>query len=327
MSNTELLKFRGFYRVSCRKNAIFLIFYKLCDKIKKRCKLMYGWIVVNSFVESAKFQELYSLLLESAKKRGIALDLKKGHDIITAVGDGFDSLPDFAIFWDKDIFLAELLEEAGVRLFNSSRAIDLCDNKAKTYMALVNGGVSIPDTVIAPKTFEGLGYTDMTFLDRAIERLGLPLVIKESYGSFGQQVYLANSREEAVEIIHGIGHKDFVMQRFVASSCGRDLRINVVGKEVIATMYRYNDNDFRSNISNGGSMRAYEPTREQKEVAVRAAEVLGLDFAGVDVMFGDNGAPIVCEVNSNPHFKSTMQCTGVNMAEHIVEYILKKTIG
>ena len=284
---------------------------------------MYGWIVVNSFVESAKFRELYSLLLDASRKVGITLDLKKGHDIISAVGDGFSPLPDFAIFWDKDIYLAQLLEEAGVRLFNSCRAIDLCDNKAKTYMALVKGGVPVPDTVIAPKTFEGLGYTDMTFLDRAIERLGLPLVIKESYGSFGQQVYLARSREEAVEIIRGIGHKDFVLQSFIASSEGRDLRINVVGGEVIATMYRYNDNDFRSNISNGGSMKSYQPTEEQKAVAIKAAEVLGLDFAGVDVMFGENGSSVVCEVNSNPHFKSTMECTGVNMAEHIMGHIAR----
>ena len=282
---------------------------------------MYGWIIVNSFVESAKFRELYSLLLEAAEKRGIALELKKGHDIISAIGDGFEPLPDFAIFWDKDVYLAELLEESGVRLFNTSRAIDLCDNKAKTYMELVKGGVAVPDTVIAPKTFEGLGYTDMTFLDKAIERLGLPVIIKEAYGSFGQQVYLAQSRDDAVNIIKGIGHKDFVMQKFISESEGRDLRINVVGGKVIATMYRYNDNDFRSNISNGGSMKAYEPTSEQKEIAIKAAEVLGLDFAGVDLMFGEKGKPIVCEVNSNPHFKSTFECTGVNMAEHIIEYI------
>lgn len=282
---------------------------------------MYGWIVVNSFVSSAKFSELYALLLEAAEKRGITLDLKKGSDIINAVGDKFSELPDFAIFWDKDIYLAELLEEAGVRLFNGSRAIDLCDNKAKTYMALFKGGVTIPDTIIAPKTFEGLGYTDMEFLDKAIKRLGLPLVIKEAYGSFGQQVYLAKSRDEAVDIISSLGHKDFVMQRFISTSCGRDLRINVVGGRVIATMYRYNDNDFRSNISSGGSMKAYEPDEAQKETAIKAAEVLGLDFAGVDVMFGENGEPVVCEVNSNPHFKSTLECTGINMAEHIIEYI------
>ena len=111
------------------------------------------------------------------------------------------------------------------------------------------------------------------------------------------------------------------MQKFIASSRGRDLRINVVGGMVIATMYRYNDNDFRSNISNGGSMKPYEPTSEQKDVAIKAARVLGLDFAGVDVMFGENGMPIVCEVNSNPHFKSTMECTGINMAEHIMQHI------
>ena len=287
---------------------------------------MYGWIVVNSFVESVKFREIYGLLAEAGEKYGIELDIKKGQDIIGVVGEGFESLPDFVIFWDKDIYLAELLERAGVRLYNSARAIELCDNKAKTALALTAAGVRTPRTVIAPKTFEGLGYTDMTFLDNAIELLGLPLVIKEAYGSFGQQVFLADTREAAVEIIGRIGHKDFIMQEFVASSRGRDLRINVVGDRAVATMYRYNDNDFRSNISNGGSMKAYEPTDAQKEIAVKSARALGLDFAGVDVMFGENGEPIVCEVNSNPHFKSTLECTGVNVAECIAEYIYNSTI-
>lgn len=284
---------------------------------------MYGWIVVNSFVESAKFREIYGLLAEAGEKFGIRLDIKKGQDIIGVAGEGFEALPDFVIFWDKDIYLAELLERAGVRLYNSARAIELCDNKAKTALALTAAGVRTPRTVIAPKTFEGLGYTDMTFLDNAVERLGLPLVIKEAYGSFGQQVYLANTVAEAVDIIKKIGHKDFIMQEFVATSQGRDLRINVVGDRVVATMYRYNDNDFRSNISNGGSMKAYEPSDAQKEIAVRAVKALGLDFAGVDVMFGERGEPIVCEVNSNPHFKSTLECTGVNVARCIAEYIHK----
>lgn len=86
-------------------------------------------------------------------------------------------------------------------------------------------------------------------------------------------------------------------------------------------MYRYNDRDFRSNISNGGSMREYKASDAQIELAVNACKALGLDFGGVDVLFGSNGRPVVCEVNSNPHFKSTFDCTGVDISECILKYI------
>lgn len=287
---------------------------------------MKGWLVVNSFIDSAKFNGLYELLQEAAKKQNVELKLLKGSQLIDIIGAPKEksALPEFAIFWDKDVMLARELENAGVRLFNSADAIEACDNKAITYQRLARAGVKIPKTIIAPKTFEGLGYTDSGFLKTAIEKLCLPLVIKEFYGSFGQQVYLAATEDEAVAVIQKIGHKDFVLQEFIATSRGKDVRINVVGQQVTASMLRYNDNDFRSNISNGGNMKPYTPSPEQEALALAAAKALGLDFAGVDVMFGQDNEPIICEVNSNPQFKSTLECTGVNLADNIIKHIISE---
>ena len=83
------------------------------------------------------------------------------------------------------------------------------------------------------------------------------------------------------------------------------------------------DGDFRSNLTRGGAMEACVPDEAQQDIAIRAAEAIGLDFAGVDVLFGQNG-PLICEVNSNPHFKTTLECTGVNMAEEIMRHIAGK---
>ncbi len=285
---------------------------------------MNGWLIVNSFIDSAKFQDLYDLLLAAAAKRGVKLQLRTGGDILPLVGDSFagESLPDFALFWNKDILLARQLEQAGVRLFNAAAGVAVCDNKACTCLALAHAGIPIPRTVIAPKTFEGVGYTHTDFVDKAIDRLGLPVVIKEVYGSFGQQVYLADTAEDARRIVRDAGHKELILQEYVATSRGRDVRINVVGQQAVASMLRYNPADFRSNISNGGQMEPYTPTEEQIAVAVAAARALQMDFAGVDVLFGSDGRPIVCEVNSNPHFRSTLECTGVNLADHILQHIL-----
>ena len=284
---------------------------------------MKAWLVVNTFMDNQKFANLYSLLSDAFKKHGVSLEIKRAQDISLEVNKAIENKPDFAIFWDKDIYLAERLEQNGIKLFNSSRAVYLCDNKISMYQELAKNNIRIPRTFIAPKTFEGLNYSNREFVNEAVKEIGWPIVIKEAYGSFGEQVYLANNMDEANVIIDRIGYKDFLLQEFIASSKGRDIRINVVGDQAVASMLRENKNDFRSNISNGGTGTAYNPEEAYKELAIKTAKALGLDFAGVDVMFGEDG-PIICEVNSNPQFASTLKATGINLADYIVEYILRQ---
>lgn len=293
-------------------------------KVKNGGNPMNAWIVVNGFVNSEKFRELYGFLSRAAEKRGISLTVRTSDELAAPLGEKLTDAehPDFVLFWDKDTSLARRLEAEGVRLFNSARAIEICDSKALTAECLT-GKVETPRTVIAPKTFEGVGYSNTGFIENTARVLGLPLVIKESYGSFGAQVYLARTLAEAKEIVASLGHKDFVMQEFIAESCGRDVRVNVVGGKVVSAMERYNDTDFRSNITNGGKMKKAALTPEIEVTAIRAAEAIGLDFAGVDVLFGKYG-PIVCEVNSNPHFKSSLECTGIDMSECIMDYITEQ---
>ena len=283
---------------------------------------MKGWLIVNSFVKWDKFSEIYNLLLEAGKKVGVDLELKTSSDIQCSVQSRFEEyeLPDFGIFWDKDILLASRLEKLGLRLFNSSQSIEACDDKGQTAIALVEGGIRTPKTFLSPKAYPTFGCTDMSFLRKAEEELGYPMIIKENRGSFGQQVHLVQNANDAEELIASFKEHPFIMQEYIKESSGRDVRINVVGGRVVASMYRYNDNDFRSNITNGGSMKSFTATKEQEDLAIAATKALGLDFAGVDVLFGKEG-PIICEVNSNPHFKTTLECTGINMAEHIIRYI------
>ena len=91
-------------------------------------------------------------------------------------------------------------------------------------------------------------------------------------------------------------------------------------------MYRYSETDFRANVTAGGKIRNYEPSEKECQLAVRAAEAVGADFAGVDLLFGKD-RPLVCEVNSNAHFKNLMDCSGVNTAEHIIKYVCGKGEG
>ena len=287
-----------------------------------------GWLVVNRFLNNNKFSDIAARFEASAALFGAELTLFTNDELLPSLGGRgrLDILPeedpDFVLFYDKDVRLAEALEMRGLRLFNCARAIELCDDKAMMHREL-DGLVPMPRTYSAPFTYENIGYNDRSFVEKLFGALSAPLVIKEVCGSFGQQVYLARDIDEANAILDRVGGRRVIFQEFVASSFGRDLRLNVVGGRVIASMLRFNEHgDFRANISNGGSMLPHVPTPEEEALAIEAAEILGLDFCGVDLLFGEDG-PLLCEVNSNAHFKSIYDCTGVNAADEIMAHIIR----
>lgn len=285
-----------------------------------------GWLVVNGYITNPKFLEIYQWLMEAGERKGYAIERKTNIELMEMFCNGTWTevdKPDFVIFWDKDVRLASLMEECGFRLFNSAEGIAVCDDKSMTYIRLKNAGVRMPKTWVAPKTFAKDGYDKLEFFENAAKELGCPLIVKESFGSFGFQVYMANNWEELKAIIADLKNRPFIMQEYIASSWGRDIRIQMVGDEAVACMYRYNDDDFRANITNGGKMKPYQPNEAQIEMARKACKSLGLDFAGVDILFGEDGEPVLCEVNSNAHFKNIYDCTGVNVADAIMSYVMK----
>lgn len=309
-----------------------------------------GLLVTNTFLKSHKFVEHYEWLKEAAKQYHIALSLLDNVGLLYTVGEmdgeagGQQSLEriaeeyDFILYWDKDIPQGRLLQaickEKGVPVYNKIEAVAACDNKFETYYQIWewnrrNGAkkqIQIIPTIAAPMTYDNIGYNRLDFVGQVIDSLGLPLVIKECYGSFGMQVYLAERKEDVLDYTKKLAGKPFLYQKYLEKSRGRDVRLQVVGDKVVASMYRFSETgDFRANITNGGSMKAYVPSKRECDLAVQAVRVLGLDFAGVDLLFseGESGeADVVCEVNSNAHFKNIFTCTGVNVAECIMEYIV-----
>jgi len=290
---------------------------------------MTGWLIVNEFLQSNKFNEIHMWLLDAAKNHGINLLLKTNSEILIDIKSEQKNMiteqVDFALFWDKDIRLAKYLEYIGLRLFNPAEAIAICDDKSLTHIRLMNSGIPMPRTMVAPMTYNNIGYTNLNFLMGVSEELGFPMIVKECFGSFGQQVYLVNDYNDLKSIVKELEAKPILFQEFIKSSHGRDIRLQVVGDKVIASMLRYSDNgDFRANLSIGGKMKVYNPSKEEIELAVKCCNAIGLDFAGVDILFGENGQPLVCEVNSNAHFKNIFDCTGVNAADWIIQHIKNK---
>ena len=283
-----------------------------------------GWLIVNSYYNPAKFNALYRTLQESAEKAGLHFSKWTSAQRPTIIGSkAREPKPSFVLFWDKDVLLAKAMELSGLRLFNSAAAIQLADDKAETALKLAAAGLPIPDTIPAPICFPGC-KRDPASAEQAARILGWPLVIKENKGSFGQQVYLANNVKEAERILTHIGEHDCIFQRFIRESAGKDLRVTVVGGKAICALERQSvsKDQFRSNMELGGTATARALTPLEEKLAVDAAAALGLDFAGVDLLYGkDENERYICEVNSNPQLQSTIDACGINPATSIMWHI------
>ncbi|MFC7371257.1 RimK family alpha-L-glutamate ligase [Fictibacillus iocasae] len=290
------------------------------------------WIVYNGSLSQKKFISYAEWMAAAASQAGIRAELVPNNEILTVfqsgrctlTGQKSGSLPDFVLFGDKDVLLARQLERMNVPVFNSSSSIEVCDSKTLMYEQLALQGIPFPKTMSSPKLFTP--DHNERHIEMYMHEFTFPMIVKEAYGSFGQQVYLVHSKNELQEKIRELDGVEYVVQEFISESNGRDIRINVIGGEPVASMIRRSVSDFRANITSGGTAENYSPTAEEKALAVAAARAVGTDFAGVDLLFTKEG-PTVCEVNSNAHIESIFHCTGINVADYMLSYIKEIVYG
>jgi len=282
------------------------------------------WVIYNGSLTSDKFKDQAVLLQQAAERVGVHVTLKKNYEVMMDLDSELETLPDFVVFLDKDILLAQFLKNAGVAIFNDPAVIETCDNKAKQYLVLSKHGIPMPKTIIAPKVYPSFTIKHSGYYEKVLQELGLPMIIKEGHGSFGMKVYLIETEEAFYAKTDELRGIDYVFQQFIASSRGRDIRVNIVGDKVVAAMYRHSETDFRANITNGGVAETIELTEQQKALSIRAAKAVGAEFAGVDLLFGDNEEPLVCEVNAAAHIRNIYNTTGINVADSMIAYILEK---
>ncbi|WP_454832910.1 30S ribosomal protein S6--L-glutamate ligase [Pseudoxanthomonas wuyuanensis] len=198
---------------------------------------------------------------------------------------------------------------------NPSDAILRARDKLRAHQLLAAQGIDLPVTVFGD-------YPDDTV--DLLSMLGPPPhVIKLTEGAQGAGVMLTekpSASRGVVEALRGL-YANFVVQEFIGEAEGADLRCFVVGEQVVASMRRQApDGDFRSNLHRGGSAEAATATVDERAMAVRAARVLGLGIAGVDLIRSRRG-PLVLEVNSTPGLEGIEAVCGVDVAGRIVDYV------
>src|SRR5438067_5732835 len=206
------------------------------------------------------------------------------------------------------------LEAMGVPLLNNASAIARSRDKLAALQQLASAGVRIPRTVLAR------GGGDVR--DLVAQVGGLPAILKLIQGTQGVGVMIAHSAAEVESILGTLWDlgQEILLQEFVAESRGRDVRALVVGDRVVGAMRREAPRgEFRSNLHRGGFGTAIQLPPEYAEAAVRAAKVIGLEVAGVDLLESNEGPKIV-ELNSSPGFEGLERATGLDIAGEIVAF-------
>ena len=276
-------------------------------------------ILVNAYA-----RELYTRqvrrLSDELTKRGIEVVAKRNGFFPLSVGSDQTPDCDFCIYLDKDKYTAALLEKRGVRLFNSAHAIEVCDDKMLTHIALDGFGIPMPETVPGLLCYYPDAALNAQYLDCVEKRLGYPIVVKQSYGSQGNGVFKADNRKELDALAQKLKLFPHLFQKFISGSSGRDMRVIVIGKKVVGGIIRSSDNDFRSNIWLGGKAEKCDVPKEISDIAIKTATALKLDYCGIDFLLGEK--PLVCEVNSNAFFDAFEEATGVNVAGIYAEHII-----
>ena len=192
-----------------------------------------GSLITNSFLRTEKFSEHYEWLKNAADKQGIQLSLYDNSELLCCYDSvlekkmkDFVAENDFIIYWDKDIRMGRqltyLCRQAGVPIYNSLDAIDVCDDKSYTYQRLWEWNLKNPDekipmvpSIVAPMTYPNIGFKNTEFLQDIGEKLGFPIVVKECFGSFGMQVYKAENMDELRRLTLELEKKPIVYQKFI----------------------------------------------------------------------------------------------------------------
>ena len=195
-------------------------------------------IIINGYGLASGIQHQVERLKEEFSKRKVEVEVFKNTQVFAYILDGNVDviLPkfDFILYLDKDRYVAELLEKAGYKLYNSIDAIIKCDDKMLTHITLADNGIKMPTTVSSTLCYTDNGNRD--YLKPVIEKVGLPMIVKENYGSLGKQVYLVNNYKELLKIENKLIHVPHIFQQFIFSSRGKDYRIIVIGGKVVAYM-------------------------------------------------------------------------------------------
>lgn len=229
---------------------------------------------------------------------------------------------DFAIFYDKNYFLCQMLEKKGIRCFNSYQAIENCDCKANMYDIFATNDIPHAKTVVFPNVYNQIVEHSIDLIDKVIDYLKFPMVGKTFYGAKGMGVEKIDDKKVLCEYLQKTKGLGILLQEFVEvdEETPYDIRVVVIGSQIKCAIKRVaKEGDFRSNLAQGGHCEQIELREDEKELAQKISKAFGCAYCGIDLMRTKKGT-ICCEINSNPGFEGAYGLTGQNLYCDLIQY-------
>lgn len=206
------------------------------------------------------------------------------------------------------------VEEMGVTVINSAASIEKAVDKYYTSALLEEVAINTPRTMVTESFKEAM---------KGFKELGGDIVVKPLFGSLGMGITRVANEDIAYRVFRALEMTKSVyyLQEYIPHR-GEDVRVFVIDGEVVASMKRVSDN-WKTNISSGGKAKPYEPSDEIKEVSLRAAEKLELDYTGIDIILYGNDSYVI-ELNSTPGWEGLQSVTDIDITERLVEYVISR---
>lgn len=288
---------------------------------------MTGWIIYPRYV-ARHGDNAFEWLAAEAGSVGLWLEILFIEDITIGYcqngtlllhrGNPMKDMPAFVVMRTYDSVVSRFFESSGIPVINSTRSMELCKNKMLTHEMLSRADIPTPLTL----------YNESSCYDynTVCEMFGSPrFIVKRIDGAKGEQVYLVESRTELDEAVERCGRR-CICQKFAEESYGRDVRVWVIGGEVAGAVLRYSETSFLSNFSQGGKVEPFALPQHAAALAVRGAEAVGTEFAGVDLLFGTDGF-LVNEINGNAGFRTLSKVGRNDIPHHLFRYIQERYIN
>ncbi|MCB9362028.1 RimK family alpha-L-glutamate ligase [Candidatus Woesearchaeota archaeon] len=213
--------------------------------------------------------------------------------------------------------LLEQLQQLGVRVLNTPQGISRSMDKFRTLQILASKSIPIPKTLLAKFPID----------HKLVEQqFGFPVIVKCLQGSKGKGVSICKTRHEFIDTMDFLEASkspsvQFLIQEFISSSKGRDLRAIVIGSRVIGVMLRQaSKGNFKANVARGAKTLVYEKDAAIDWLSTECTKILNLDIAGIDILFSQDEY-VICEINSSPGFQGFEKATGIDVSQAIYEFV------
>lgn len=281
---------------------------------------MIGWLIYDQ--ENAKQNASYiEWFHDEAKKQGIELKLIIRENL--AVGVEYGSylfryedekvtLPDFVVIRTIEPILQQIFQQITLPTFNESKVAEICNHKSKTHIELNKLKIPMIPTYFATK-----------HAPPKKPPLPYPFVVKEAVGRGGKQIYYCQSFDDWENAIQSLSTNDFLIQS-ADVQLGKDVRVFVIGKEIISAVLRVNKHDFRANFKLGGDAVPYTLTEADKKMIQKIIHHFDFGLVGIDFLIGHDGELIFNEIEDVVGSRTLSKVSEINLLEKYVSYIKNK---